>query len=78
MKRSSQGIGFLLFGILLLLAAAFDPFLSHFWGGGLHLILDLLALILGIVGLVYTLTPGKLELVVSPGKDNGGTERTGD
>lgn len=78
MRKLFQGMAFILFSILLVLAAAFDPFLSHFWGGGLHLILDLLALILGIVGLVYTLTPGKLELVVSPGKDNGGIERTGD
>ena len=78
MRKLFQGMAFILFSIFLLLAAAFDPFLSHFWGGVLHMILDLLALILGIVGLVYTLTPGKLELVVSPGKDNGGTERTGD
>lgn len=78
MRKLFQGMAFILFSIFLVLAAAFDPFLSHFWGGGLHLILDLLALILGIVGLVYTLTPGKLELVVSPGKDNGGIERTGD
>jgi hypothetical protein len=78
MRKLFQGMAFILFSIFLVLAAAFDPILSHFWGGGLHLILDLLALILGIVGLVYTLTPGRLELVVSPGKDNGGTERTGD
>ena len=78
MRKLFQGMAFILFSILLVLAAAFDPILSNFWGGGLHLILDLLALILGIVGLVYTLTPGRLELVVSPGKDNGGTERTGD
>ena len=78
MRKLFQGMAFILFSIFLVLAAAFDPFLSHFWGGGLHLILDLLALILGIVGLVYTLTPGKLELVVSPGKDNGGIERTVD
>ena len=68
MKRLFQGIAFLLFGILLVLAAAFDPFLSHFWGGVLHVILDLLALITGIVGLIYTSIPEKLELVMSPPK----------
>ena len=68
MRKLFQGMAFILFSIFLVLAAAFDPFLSHFWGGGLHLILDLLALILGIVGLIYTSTPGKLELVVSPPK----------
>lgn len=77
MKKLFQGIAFILFSILLVLAAACDPVLSNFWGGGLHFILDLLALITGIVGLLYTFIPEKLELVVSPGKDNGGTERTG-
>ena len=61
-------MAFILFSILLVLAAAFDPFLSHFWGGVLQMILDLLALILGIVGLIYTSIPEKLELVVSPPK----------
>ena len=68
MKRLFQGIAFLLFGILLVLAAAFDPILSNFWGGVLHVILDLLALITGIVGLIYTSIPEKLELVMSPPK----------
>ena len=49
MRKLFQGMAFILFSIFLVLAAAFDPILSHFWGGGLHLILDLLALILGIV-----------------------------
>ena len=75
MKRLFQGIAFILFGMLLVLIAMVDPVLSD---GILRMVADLVALIMGIVGLVYTLTPGKLELVVSPGKDNGGTERTGD
>lgn len=68
MRKLFQGMAFILFSILLVLAAAFDPFLSHFWGGVLQMILDLLALILGIVGLIYTSIPEKLELVVSPPK----------
>ncbi len=75
MKRLFQGIAFILFGMLLVLIAMVDPVLSD---GILRMVADLVALIMGIVGLVYTLTPGKLELVVSPGKDNGGIERTGD
>lgn len=75
MKRLFQGIAFILFGMLLVLIAMVDPVLSD---GILRMVADLVALIMGIVGLVYTLTPGRLELVVSPGKDNGGTERTGD
>ncbi len=75
MKRLFQGIAFILFGMLLVLIAMVDPVLSD---GILRMVADLVALIMGIVGLIYTLTPGKLELVVSPGKDNGGTERTGD
>lgn len=75
MKRLFQGIAFILFGMLLVLIAMVDPVLSD---GILRMVADLVALIMGIVGLIYTLTPGKLELVVSPGKDNGGIERTGD
>ena len=75
MKRLFQGIAFILFGMLLVLIAMVDPVLSD---GILRMVADLVALIMGIVGLVYILTPGKLELVVSPGKDNGGIERTGD
>lgn len=75
MKRLFQGIAFILFGMLLVLIAMVDPVLSD---GILRMVADLVALIMGIVGLVYTLTPGKLELVVSPGKDNGGIERTED
>ena len=74
MKRLFQGIAFILFGMLLVLIAMVDPVLSD---GILRMVADLVALIMGIVGLVYTLTPGKLELVVSPGNDIGGIERTG-
>ena len=45
MKKLVQGIAFILFSILLVFAAALDPFLSTFWGGGLQIVLDLLALI---------------------------------
>ena len=72
MKKLVQGLAFILFGIVLVLAAAFDPILSNFWGGGLHVILDLLALILGAAGVLRTLLQGDVELVVSPTKDERG------
>ena len=67
MKKLVQGIAFILFSILLVFAAALDPFLSTFWGGGLQIVLDLLALILGVAGLLRMLQ-GDVELVVSPSK----------
>lgn len=72
MKKLAQGVAFILFSILLVLAAAFDPFLSTFWGGGLQMILDLLALAVGAAGLLRTLLQGDVELVVSRTKDQGG------
>lgn len=68
MKKLVQGIAFIMFSILLVFAAALDPFLSTFWGGGLQIVLDLLALILGVAGLLRTLLQGDVELVVSPSK----------
>ena len=69
MKKLVQGLAFILFGIVLVLAAAFDPILSNFWGGGLHVILDLLALILGAAGGVKTPHQGAVEMVQFPNKD---------
>ena len=72
MKKLVQGLAFILFGFVLAFVAAFDPFLSNFWGGVLHVILDLMSLILGAAGLLRTLLQGDVEVVVSLPKNEQG------
>lgn len=52
MKKQLQGIAFILFGILLALIAAVDPWVPI--AGGVQTLLLLLGLILGILGLVFS------------------------
>lgn len=54
MKRQVQGIAFILFGMLLALIAAVDPWVPIV--GGVQPLLLLLAVILGIIGLVFSLS----------------------
>ncbi|MBD5099315.1 MAG: hypothetical protein HDT35_07225 [Clostridiales bacterium] len=52
MKKQVQGIGFILFGMLLTLIAVVDPWVPGL-GGASQWILLLLALVMGIVGLAF-------------------------
>lgn len=57
-KKQAQGIALILFGMLLVLIAMIDPVLSD---GILRMIVDLAALIMGILGVALSLS-----------KDHGG------
>ena len=52
MRKQLQGIGFVLFGSLLVLIAMIDPWVPVL-GGASQLLLLLLGLVMGIVGLVF-------------------------
>lgn len=54
MKKQLQGIAFILFGMLLALIATVDPWVPIV--GGVQPLLLLLAVILGIIGLVFSLS----------------------
>ena len=50
-RKQAQGIAFILFGMLLLWITMIDPVLSD---GVLRMVVDLTALIMGIIGLVFS------------------------
>lgn len=52
-KKQAQGIAFILFGMLLVLIAMIDPVLSD---GILRMVMDLAALIMGILGVARSLS----------------------
>lgn len=54
-KKQAQGIALILFGMLLVLIAMIDPVLSD---GILRMIVDLAALIMGILGVALSLSKG--------------------
>ncbi len=54
-KKQAQGIALILFGMLLVLIAMIDPVLSD---GILRMIVDLAALIMGILGVALSLSRG--------------------
>ena len=52
-KKQAQGIAFILFGMLLILIAMVDPVLKD---GVLRMAVDLVALIMGIIGMAFSLS----------------------